>query len=610
MLIVKELRHSFGPQTLFEEVSFTLQPGEKSGLIGRNGTGKSTLFHLLSGLLEPEGGQVDKPKGYQLLTLDQHFSFNEKTTLDELLLVLHHDLTRQWEAEKIAHGLGMNDNHLKSAPSELSSGYQMRLALARLLLSGANCLLLDEPTNYLDAPSIHWLSQFLRQWQGEFILISHDRGFLDSVCNSVLGIHRQRVKKINGSTGKYYEQIQQEEAVHEQTRLNNEKKKKETEVFISKFRAKARMAGMVQSRVKALEKQDIGRRLEKITELNFSFPYHPFPAKIAMEFHNLSFKYPEQDLLFSSLEGYIARGDRVAVMGANGRGKSTLLKLFNRELDAESGTLKFHPEARVGYFGPSAIEALNDQHTIEQSLYSRNPKLSQREIRSAAGLMMFGEKDIGKTISVLSGGEKSRVQLANLLLQKNNILLLDEPTNHLDVESVDALIEALQEFEGVVWIVSHSEYLVEKVANRLILFEKEGVRFFQGSLDEYYQKFGTEQLLHTEKSTEKKVSINKLTRHERAELVRERSARLKPVNQKIHTLEESIERMEKEQENIEIQLIEASKNAESQEIQSLSQKLSHLQNELESAYDTLGTKYAKKEGIEEYYQEKLNEVAL
>jgi ATP-binding cassette subfamily F protein 3 len=336
------------------------------------------------------------------------------------------------KAEKILLGLGFSIDQINRPPSEFSGGYQVRINLAEVLVSEPDLLLLDEPTNYLDVISIRWLAQFLRMWSGELLLITHDRGFMDQVISHTVGIHRKKARKVSGKTEKLYEQIIKEEEIHEKTRLNDDKKRKETEQYINRFRAKARLAGMVQSRIKALEKQEQLVKLEGIKTMEFSFAFKDTPAKYLLNCENITFGYDEKNPLIKELSVSVGIHDRIAVIGKNGKGKTTLLKLLVNELKGQTGVITGHHQTTDGYYVQTNTINLNHNFTIEEELMAQG--CERQKARDIAGSMMFEGDNALKKISVLSGGEKSRVLLGKILVSPCNLLILDEPTNHLDME--------------------------------------------------------------------------------------------------------------------------------------------------------------------------------
>jgi ATP-binding cassette, subfamily F, member 3 len=324
----------------------------------------------------------------------------------------------------------------------------VRLNLARVLLAEPDLLLLDEPTNYLDITSIRWMRKFLVDWPRELFMITHDRGFMDDVVTHIIGIHRQKIRKIQGNTAKYYLQIAQEEEIHEKTRINQDRRTKETEEFITRFRAKARLAGLVQSRIKALDKQSRNKKLEKFKDLEFSFRFQPMAGKLAGSVEHLAFSYDSDKPLIDDFNLTIGARDRICIVGRNGAGKTTLLKLIAGILPPSEGDISWHPGVVKGYFEQTNIGSLVDERTIEEEIGCSCADVDRQTARNICGAMLFEGDAALKKIGVLSGGEKSRVMLGKVLCTPINLLLLDEPTNHLDMESCDALLSAIDQFEG------------------------------------------------------------------------------------------------------------------------------------------------------------------
>ena len=451
--------------------------------------GKTTLFRMLINEVQPDSGTIIVPKNYRVGYVLQEMAFDKKTVLAECIKGLpQNEQEAHWKAEKILMGLGFSIPDFDRDPFEFSGGFQVRLNLAKVLVSEPDLLLLDEPTNYLDITSIRWVADFLRNWPHEVILITHDRGFMDKVVTHVLGIHRKKIKKIPGDTEKYYDQILTEEEVYEKTRLNEEKRDKEMQLFINRFRAKARLANMVQSRIKTLAKKEKLDKLEKLKTLDFSFISKPFQGKNAFSAHNLSFGYDPDMPLIRNFNLTVKKGDRICIIGKNGKGKTTLLKLFAQANIPDSGEIKYHPEIIQGYFEQNQIGELVESRTVADEIQYTHPDVDFQQARNICGAMMFTGDDALKKIQVLSGGEKSRVVLGKLLVTPANLLLLDEPTNHLDMESTDAMLAAIDNYDGTVIMVTHNEMFLHALAQRLIVFQNNGIMVFEGGYQAFFRK--------------------------------------------------------------------------------------------------------------------------
>lgn len=495
MIKASNIKKSYGAQVLFEDVSFLINEGERVGLVGRNGSGKSTLFKMILGQENLDAGDLSMPRGYRIGALDQHIRFTMPTVLEECLKALPPE--KQWEhykAEIILSGLGFSEADFAKDPSTFSGGFQVRINLCKALLDNPNMLLLDEPTNYLDILSLRWLKDFLVKWPGEMMLITHDRDFMDKVTTHTMGLHRKRSRKVRGDTIKFYELIIQEEETYEQTRKNIEKKKKEMQSLIDRFRAKASKAAMAQSRMKMMKKMGTYEKLEDEKTLGFRFNYLPCPAKTVMTAKDISFAYDgkPENYIYSSLSLTIGRRDRIGIIGANGKGKSTLLNTLAGELIPTAGSIELHPEARLGHFGQTNIDRLQPQNRVLDEILSSNRNLSLQAAHAICGAMMF-EGDLSrKKVKVLSGGERSRVLLGKIISHPTNLLLLDEPTHHLDVESIESLIEELDAYPGALVIVTHSELLLKTLTQNLIIFHRGKAEYFHGGYDEFLEKIGWE----------------------------------------------------------------------------------------------------------------------
>ncbi|MFC1501153.1 ABC-F family ATP-binding cassette domain-containing protein [Elusimicrobiota bacterium] len=492
MIQIFEINKSYGDQILYKDLSFNINRGDKIGLVGRNGHGKSTLFQMILGEVSIDSGNISIPKNYRIGYLQQHLNFTKSTVVEEASLGLSHgEEYDTWKAEKILSGLGFSQSDMYKKPKEFSGGYQIRLNLAKLLVSKPDMLLLDEPNNYLDIVAIRWLEEFLRSWKGEFLLITHDRNFMDRVVTHTVAIHRYKAKKVEGDTEKLYNQINQEEEIYEKTRLNEAKKRRQTELFIARFKAKASFASRAQSRVKKLEKEGQMEKLKHIEDLDLYFNSADFSGDKMMSAEHISFSYSgEKPYLIDNFTLEIGNKERVCIIGKNGKGKSTLLKLFANELKPISGEIKKHPVLQEGYFGQTNKMDLGDSNTVLEEIKLADVNCGENKARTIAGGLMFSGDNALKTIKVLSGGEKSRVLLGKILVAPANILFLDEPTNHLDMQSCDSLIEAIDDFDGSVLMVTHDERHLRAVATKLIVFDENKVKVYPGGYDDFLKDVG------------------------------------------------------------------------------------------------------------------------
>jgi ATP-binding cassette, subfamily F, member 3 len=487
-----EINKAYGDQVIFKDLSFNINRGEKIGLVGRNGHGKSTLFQMILGNVEPDSGSISIPKNYRIGHMEQHIHFTKPTVLEEGCLgLLPDEEYDHWKVEKILTGLGFTEEDMERNPNEFSGGYQIRLNLAKLLVSRPDMLLLDEPNNYLDIVAIRWLEGFLKEWPGEFMLITHDRSFMDRVATHTVAIHRAIARKVEGSTEKLYEQINQEEEIHEKTRLNEAKKRRQTELFIARFKAKAAFAARAQSRVKMLEKMGETKALEHIEDLELYFNSAHFASDKMMSAESISFSYAgAKPYLIDDFTLNVEKRDRICIIGKNGKGKSTLIKLLAGELHPNKGEIKKHPALKEGYFGQTNKLDLDNTKTVIEEIMSADKKCSVNTARNIAGGLMFPGDSALKTIKVLSGGEKSRVLLGKILVTPCHLIFLDEPTNHLDMQSCDSLIEAIDDFDGSVVMVTHNEQHLRSVATKLVVFDNNKVLVYNGGYDDFLRDIG------------------------------------------------------------------------------------------------------------------------
>jgi ATP-binding cassette subfamily F protein 3 len=609
MIQLTNLSKSFGGQTLFKNLNLKVLPNQKIGLIGRNGTGKSTLFKII---LDEEGyddGEMSIPKNYKIGTLRQHLKFSKKTVREECAQVLSEEEQYNfYKVEKILFGLGFSDEDLECDPLSFSGGYQIRINLAKLLATQPDMLLLDEPTNYLDILSLRWLRNFIKTFKGEVILITHDREFMDSVTTHTMGIQRKTLFMVEGGTKKYYDTLALSDETYEKTRLNQEKKRKELEEFVARNKARASTAALAQSKQKALDKMEEMESLESESSLSFKFNYKETPSKITLKAENLGFGYKEDELLFENLSFALENGKTLAIIGKNGKGKSTLLNYIAGELPKQYGEMAFHPSTSIAHFGQTNIERLNVKNSITQEINSVVKSMSISQIRSICGTMMFSGELADKKIEILSGGERSRVMLGKIIATPANLLLLDEPTNHLDMQSIDSLCEAIEMFSGATIMVTHSEMLLRRLADALIIFHKGGAEFFYGSYDDFLEKIGWEEEGETQEVKKEKPKVNhKEQKKRRAELVQKRSKESSPYKKEIEFCEEKIIELEEQMsvENKKLQI--ASNDGDNSAIIELSQKVSKLNKEIEELFERLEVASESLDEVLERYENKLKE---
>lgn len=588
MIQVDGLNMAYSRHVLFNNAFFSLQKGEKCGFVGRNGSGKSTLMRLINGEETPDNGSITIRKNYKIGILDQHIRFTQKTLLDEAALGLPPGEEEcLYKAEAILFGLGFKKEDLERSIEDFSGGYQLRLHLAKVLIAEPDCLLLDEPTNYLDIVSIRWFTRFLKQWKGEFILISHDREFMDGVTTHTIGINRHQLRKVQGNTITFYEQMMLEEEVHEKTRQNVEKKRAHLQNFIDRFGAKASKASQAQSKQKMLSRVPVLERLKELHNLDFHFNEAPFPGKKMIEIKDVCFSYDENDLI-QELSLSLEKGERVAIIGKNGRGKSTILRLIANDLTPNSGTITQSNNLAIGYFGQTNIDRLNPKQTVEEEIAAANPNLNYTSVKALCGLMMFSGDLACKTTSVLSGGEKSRVLLGKILAKPCNLLLLDEPTHHLDMESIEALIDSLEEFEGAVVLVTHSELILKRLQfSKIILCHQGRQDLFLGDYEDFLEKDGW----HDESDAPPKKVKKAVTAAPPVSAPPAPSKSPKILEREIEQKEKSLLKTEAEQQKLQQELVQAIQEKKSPKIQELSIQIAEKQKNIDDGYKELDALY-------------------
>jgi len=611
VLQIQGINKAFGDQILFQDAGCLIEAGEKVGLVGANGHGKSTLLKMILREMQPDGGQISVSRGIRVGHLSQHLVFSEPSVLEEACLCLQVQEEGYIEihrAEAMLMGLGFTREMLDQPPDELSGGFQVRLNLAKALLEDPDLLLLDEPNNYLDIVSLRWLRGFLRKWRRTLLLVTHDREFMDSVTTHTLAVHRQKLRKFSGGTEKAWDQIYTEEEMHEKTRVNSERKIAQEMRFVERFRAKAKRASQVQSRLKLIAKRERLDKLDEISTLSFTFNHIASPGKWSTETRNLEFAYGDGPTLIRGLELHVGARDRVGVIGPNGKGKSTLLRLLAGELKPVSGEVRSHPSTVRSLFGQSAMGVLQEKRTIEEEVYSANNMLTRTQVRDICGAMMFGGDLALKQVEVLSGGEKSRTLLGRVLAAPSNLLLLDEPTNHLDMASTEALIDAINYYPGAVVMVTHIESVLRETCNRLVIFDAGITRVFEGDYDAFLQRFGWSEEAESGTATPRKKNENrKGKRRERAQLIQQRAALLKPLKETIERNEKLITTLEEKAKITEALLITASGAGDGDQISRLAQELKNMRSSIDIAFHKLEQASTEHDRIKGEFEQKLGD---
>lgn len=595
MIAINNLTFEIGARALYDEANWHIKPGEKIGLIGANGTGKTTLLKIIVGDYTPTSGTVSKSKDLTMGYLNQDLlsyssdknilhvameAFHRQNQLhdeiENLLKKLETDYSEdllhklsdkqhefelldgyniEYKAHEILAGLGFSEADTHRKLSEFSGGWRMRVMLAKILLQAPDILLLDEPTNHLDLPSIQWLEEYLKAFEGAVVIVSHDRWFLDKVINRTVESRKGKLTVYAGNYSFYLEEKALREEIQRGEFKNQQAKIKQEERLIERFRAKASKAKMAQSRIKALDKLE---RVDDVDDdnptVNFTFRFSKQSGRHVVTIEDLSKSYPGLDIL-KHANATIEKGDKIALIGANGRGKSTLLRLIAGTDKNYTGKCETGYNVTQTFFAQHQLESLHLENEILQELQSFAPKHNETELRSILGSFLFTGDDVFKKIKVLSGGEKSRVALAKALTADANFLILDEPTNHLDIQSVNILIQALQQFEGTLILVSHDRYFLDNVANKIWFIENQEIKEYPGTYAEYEPWYAKRKLQLKEQpvSVVEKPKQVKETSPEKQQS-EDKARQIKKLNQDLARMEEEIAALEKVVKEMEAQL--------------------------------------------------------
>lgn len=524
MLTINNLSFYFGGRAIFEDASLQIKPKDKIGLIGLNGKGKSTLLKIIVGEYQPDAGNISKSGDCTIGFLNQdllsyqtddsilnvamqgferqlelHHQIEEvlhlmetdyKDELVEKLGELQHEFdlldgySIESKAEEILEGLGFKTWELHKPLRQFSGGWRMRVMLAKLLLAKPAILLLDEPTNHLDLPSIQWVEKYIANYENAVIVVSHDRQFLDNVCNTTVEVANTKLNYYPGNYSFFVEEKALRNEIQKGAYENQQAQIRQTERFIERFKAKATKARQVQSRVKALNRMDvIDDVIDDAAKVHFKFRFGTQPGRNVMALENISKEYPNNPIL-KNTTATIERGDKIVLIGANGKGKSTLLRIIAGTEEAK-GERKLGHNVNFSFYAQHQLESLHMEETLLEELKYADASKSETELRSVLGCFLFGGEDVFKKIKVLSGGEKSRVALAKILISEANFLLLDEPTNHLDMQSVNILVQALDQYEGTYVVVSHDRHFISRVSNKVWYIEDQEIKQFPGGYDEF-----------------------------------------------------------------------------------------------------------------------------
>lgn len=593
MLNIHNLSISFQGENLFQDITFKLNAGDRVGLIGKNGAGKSTMLKILANELEADTGQIASDKELKIGFLKQDIDFQYgKTVLEETyeafyeikaieqklseinkqlaertdyesdayhqLMVDVNEIQHQYEiiggynyqgeTEKILQGLGFKREDFEKLTDTFSGGWRMRIELAKLLLQNNDVLLLDEPTNHLDIESIIWLEGFLKNYPGAVVIVSHDKMFLDNVTNRTIEISLGRIYDYNKPYSKYL--VLRNEIKEQQlaAQKNQEKYIEHTEKLIDKFRAKQSKASMAQSLIKKLERIDrIEIDEDDNSVMTLHFPLSVTPGKVVVEGHNISKSYGELNVL-SNINLFIERDSKTAFVGQNGQGKSTLAKIIVGEIE-HKGELKLGHNVQVGYFAQNQAEYLEGNKTVLDTMIDAANESNRSKVRDILGAFLFRGDEVEKYVKVLSGGERNRLALAKLLLQPLNVLVMDEPTNHLDIKSKNVLKEALKKFEGTLIVVSHDRDFLQGLTTKVYEFKDKKIKEYLGDIDNYLGERNVQYLREVEKREVEKAAPKQSNKQSYEE-----QKRVKSLNNKLSNIESKIQDLEKQLKNLDVEL--------------------------------------------------------
>jgi ATP-binding cassette, subfamily F, member 3 len=590
----------FGGKYLFSEVSFKINSGDRISLVGANGTGKSSLLKMIYGELLPESGKIQKQKRITIGYLPQEQVIHEGKSLleeaksaltdiidlqnkeseiteklsdtsvtdeerDDLIHQLgevHHRLDELGSysigsrVEKILLGIGFEIEDFERLTNEFSGGWQMRIALAKILISQNDLILMDEPTNHLDIDSLNWLSSFLKSYKGALLIVSHDKRFVNEVTNKTLEIYNGRFNIFNGNYGAFLKFKEERDIQAENFFLQQQKKIKETEKFIERFRYKATKAKQVQSRIKQLEKVNLIELPENKSDIYIKFPAPPSSGKINIELKGIYKSYGLKNI-FNNVDFEVSRGEKIAFVGPNGAGKTTLAKIIAGVIVFNDGERILGHNTIISYYAQDVADNLDPNKDILETVDEIAENKTIGQLRLLLGSFLFSGDDVFKPIGVLSGGEKSRVALAKILLTKANFIILDEPTNHLDISSKEVLQKALSDFTGSLILVSHDVDFLKPIVNKVVEIRKGEISIFNGGIEYYLDKKQNTVIEETSEGMRKSADLNSSRRDQKrieAEMRQKKYIATKDLIQQIEKLEKEIEVSEKRQRELEITL--------------------------------------------------------
>ncbi len=616
MLSINNLSYFISGTPLYEGASLHVRPKDKIGLIGLNGKGKTTLLRIIHGDIQPDSGTIEKANDCTIGFLNQDLlsyqsddsiltvameAFREavdiqrqiEATLSQMetdysdkllnrLTRLQEEFERldgysmQARAEEILEGIGFRTDQLQRPLREFSGGWRMRVMLARLLLEKPALLLLDEPTNHLDLPSIRWVENYLKNYEGAVIVVSHDRTFLNNTVTRIVEVANKTLTLYEGNYDFYVKEKELRTEIQKNAYENQQQHIRQTERFIERFKAKATKARQVQSRIKALNRME---RIEEVADdtavVNFRFRFNKQSGRHVVTLKNVSKAFGELKIL-ENTDAQIMHGDKIALIGANGLGKSTLLRIIAGQ-ETVQGTVETGYNVITAFYAQHQLEALTLNNEILDELRQSGSGKTDQELRNILGCFLFTGDDVFKKIKVLSGGEKSRVALAKTLISEANFLMLDEPTNHLDMISENILIQALQQYEGTFVVVSHNRHFINQVANKIWYIEDRKIKEYPGTFEEYEYWLGKQEKAGLETA---KTNQPPMTRPAKKPINNDKTREAKALHQQLNRLEESIQQLEEQKATVEEQLSEPANYGNPDRLAELSSRFDQLEKEL------------------------------
>ena len=628
MLSISNLSYFIGGRALYENANLHIKPKDKIGLVGQNGTGKSTLLKIIHGDYLPTTGEVQKAKDCTIGFLNQDLlsyqsddsildvalaAFKEtlaiQEEIDQVLKLMETDYSEEVinrlahlqdrfesnegytikaKAEEVLEGIGFQTNDLQKPLRQFSGGWRMRVMLAKLLLEKPALLMLDEPTNPLDLPSIQWVENYLKNYEGAVVVVSHDQTFLDNCISTTVEVANETLTSYPGNYSFYKEEKKLRMELQQNAYENQQQQIKQTERFIERFRAKATKSNQVQSRIKALD------RMERVHEVvndeafvNFKFKFSQKSGRDVVTLDQVSKAYGDLTILKNTI-ARIERGDKIALIGANGKGKSTLLRII-AGTEAISGKRGEGHNVIKSFFAQHQLEALTLDNEIIQEMSQAGSGKTEMELRGVLGCFLFSNEEVYKKIKVLSGGEKSRVALAKTLISEANFLLLDEPTNHLDFQSVNILIQALQQYEGTFITVSHDRHFIKGVANKIWYIEQHEIKEYPGTYEEYefWRSQQVEQVAAA--PTQKPVKAASVSPTKSKEDTQQAKRELKKLEDQLQAVEKEIHQLEVQKQDLEIKLADPSLYLDELE----SQKTQASYQQIQASLDTVNANWEK-----------------